>query len=192
MVNSEHVNGFWFGTQSLLCMNAKLGSLPDQRRIHRRSVVSSSSSGFPTRSSLRYVHRLVFYRGLTFEWGTGTRGYHFDRNGAVSVRDCDVTWERRPAGESDCPVSRVVDFTLRYRSRFGPYNLLTNNCHHFANRVSKLLTDGRCVVSGERTEEDGVVGRGEKMLWSLVNYFLSLSSRGTEPDREVDTSLVVT
>lgn len=193
---NEFVNGFWFGTQSLFCINSKTGFLP---HLSKRSIIHQDPSptfAFPSRSNLRYVHRLLFYRGMTFEWGTGVQGHHLGYG--ASVRDCSVTWERSPAGESHCPVSKVTNFTLGYRNRFGPYNLLTNNCHHFANRISKLLMEEDC--GGDppppSTEDDGVVTQGEKMLWTMVNYILSWTSPGTEDtgtqEPDIEASLVIT
>lgn len=191
---NEHIDGFWFGKQSITCMKSKPGAfLPPG--ISKRSVIyqdSPDTSGYPSRYSLLYKHRLIFYRGTTFEWGTGVQGHHV--GDGASVRDCPVTWERLPAGESHCPVSKVVNFTSSYRGRFGPYNLLTNNCHHFANRVSKLLSKGNCAVDSTIGKEDGVVTRGEKLLSRMVNYFLSLVSRDPEETKkpEIDESQIIT
>ncbi len=63
-------NGFWFGTQDLLCVvgvekDDLLGLLPDfiASRLTKRSA--------PRRTTLNPNHRMVFYRGHVYEWGTG-------------------------------------------------------------------------------------------------------------------------
>lgn len=128
----------------------------------------------PDRNSLRYIHSLVYYKDTVFEWGTGVRGCHWGPT--ASVTDCPVTWEPSPAGRGRCHVDVLVNYTRLYRNRFGPYHLLTNNCHHFANRVSALLSDPDCgrTARGSREVSDGIVSVVERSLWRIVSFVLSV------------------
>ncbi len=38
----------------------------------------------------------------------------------------------------------VIQECIYFSTNYGPYNLLTNNCHHYVNRVSEMLTSDDC------------------------------------------------
>ena len=70
---SAHPNGFWFGTQDLLCVMGVrtedlIGLLPDfiSSRIGDRTKRQA-----PRRTTLDPIHRIVFFKGHVYEWGTG-------------------------------------------------------------------------------------------------------------------------
>lgn len=145
-----HTNAFWFGTQDLTCV---LGiQFDDLARDIRGRVPGWISSIREKRAARRTTlnpnHRIVYYKGQVFEWGTGSNGYHVGHQAVT--RDCPVKWEREPAGYSHCPLRAARNFIHGYRTRYGGYNLLTNNCHHFANRLSHLLSSSSCTVPSSR------------------------------------------
>ena len=83
-----------------------------------------------------------------FEWGNGIRGYHYGPD--VVIDDCAVTWDEAPAGFSSCPIETIESFATGYRAKYGGYNLVTNNCHHFVNRVSLILSSDDCQIETDR------------------------------------------
>ena len=103
---TDNPDGFWFGTQSLLCVMGMTGSASSGRK--RRDVMS------PSRYSLRFSHRVLYYRGALYEWGTGTLGYFIGT--APSVVECDIKWEEEPTGNSTCLPATIEEFTYDYRS----------------------------------------------------------------------------
>ena len=62
--------------------------------------ITRGKRSIPERSSLDYIHRVILYRGLVYEWGNGVEGYHYGKEPVIS--QCDVTWEKEPAGRSVC------------------------------------------------------------------------------------------
>jgi hypothetical protein len=175
---------FYYGTQTMLCLAASPNGPSPLRLLSRRSADPPSA---PWRADFVYIHRLFRYRGHVFEWGSGARGFHVGP--AESVTDCPVTWEDTPAGRSDCPPESLANWTGDYRRRYGGYNILTNNCHHFANRAAALLLSchGNTIKttteatpaddSAERVDEDvGGPSRPMKAAWKFVSWVISMAS----------------
>jgi hypothetical protein len=175
--------GFYYGTQSLHCL---AGFVISRRTgVYRRSADDdhprrgSTDGDPPRRSDFLYIHRLLRYRGRVFEWGGGSRGYHVGPT--ESVLDCPVTWESQPAGQSACPADRLVAWTAGYRRRYGAYNLLSNNCHQFANRAVAFLLHG-CDTSPSSSntsplssghQDPGGPSHAMKAASSVVNWIIS-------------------
>ena len=95
-----------------------------------------------------YFHRLVYYNGTYFEWGNREQGYHFGQSPASP--ECPITWEDEPAGTSSCSKEVIEEFSREYRAKYGRYNLILNNCHHFANRVAIILTQEDCKIGHDK------------------------------------------
>ena len=81
-------------------------------------------------------HSLLQFRGKIFEWGLGkSKTYSMTR----ALGDCKIRWSWGRKGESRCLLSDAENWTRRYRSNYGSYKLLSNNCHHFVNRLGRYL-----------------------------------------------------
>ena len=129
--NSAHPNGYFFGTQNLRCVT---GSGRKSRSVP------------PTRFGLALSHRLVYYRNAVYELHPS--GVH-TRNSPnwEAARRCPVTWEASPAGTSTCSSQALTIYTNRYINIYDRYNVLTNNCHDFANRLSAYIFNSNCESS---------------------------------------------
>ena len=156
---SDHTNGFWFGTQDLNCLKGK------------GLAISKRSADAPEVSTIQYVHRLIYYNGTIFEWGNGVRGYYYGT--APAAYDCPVMWEEEPAGTSSCRKEIIELFTREYRAHYGGYNLALNNCHHFVNRVSIILTSGDCNIGRDKWSEFS------DTMWNVIRRFIAVFERGT-------------
>ena len=110
---------YFFGTQSLLCVWVK-------------PVLYGSSSRFP----YARWHRLIKYKDPVLEWGEN--GYSINFNRSVSSQ-CPITWEEEPAGVSSKTIEQVDDFGRMYQYYNGEYGVFSNNCHMFANDLSRFL-----------------------------------------------------
>jgi len=107
----------------------------------RRSVTSRPMA----RYNLDTAHRILAYKGMVYEWGLAPNTYSILPT--PYYPDCQTTWEEEPAGTSLCESQNLVTYTESYRTTYGNYDLLTNNCHHYANRIVALLTSGECGLS---------------------------------------------
>jgi len=107
----------------------------------RRSVPSKALA----RYNLETVHRMLAYKGMVYEWGVA--GSAWSISTSPYYPDCQTTWEEEPAGTSYCESQNLVTFTESYSMTYGNYELLTNNCHHYANRIVALLTSSECGLS---------------------------------------------
>nr|XP_022343966.1 uncharacterized protein LOC111137031 [Crassostrea virginica] len=112
---------YYFGTTDLLC---KLG---------RRSYRSA-----PSRFSLGLSHGWILYDGEYFEWGVSGLSYHYGSSLTDGER-CKTQRESEPAGYSQLDKTCIEKCARSYRGKYGSYNLLTNNCHDFANKISEVL-----------------------------------------------------
>lgn len=114
------VNVYHFGTQSLWC-------------VLNKPVLYGSSSRFP----FAPWHRLIKYKDYVLEWGENGFSINFNRSFSSH---CPVTWEEDPAGTSSKTIQQVEDFGKIYQYYNGEYGLFSNNCHMFANDLSRFLT----------------------------------------------------
>lgn len=110
---------YYFGTTNLACM------INGKRK--RRA---------PSRGVWEYTHRFIYYQGYYFEFSN--RGIFVHRNRIDSHR-CSGGTESSPAGYSYLDVECIKSCAHSYRHNFGNYNFLSNNCHHFANKLSEVL-----------------------------------------------------
>ncbi|XP_078685912.1 uncharacterized protein LOC144918761 [Branchiostoma floridae x Branchiostoma belcheri] len=117
------------------------GSVPF---FHGTTRLSRRRRGVDTVWQWSLSHRVLLFRGEVFEWGVGASRWA-DKvawEGRRCPSDCAVTWTKSPAGYSSCTRAKAELFTRQYKSRYGSYNLYTNNCHYFVNRLMKYLDSG--------------------------------------------------
>ncbi|XP_062599386.1 uncharacterized protein LOC134260877 [Saccostrea cucullata] len=89
----------------------------------------------PMRGTWDYTPRFIYYRGKYLEFtGSGSRsGYsRLDEH-------CRGKTERYPAGYSYLSLDCIERCVRRYENEYGRYDLVSNNCHNFANRMSEVL-----------------------------------------------------
>ena len=78
-------------------------------------------------------HSMILFRGKVFEWGID-KTYYMKR----SPSSCKITWRSKKESFSRCTLRQVERWTRDYGAK-NNYNLLTNNCHMFVNRLAKYL-----------------------------------------------------
>jgi len=169
-------DGFWFGTQSLRCLTSSANDNGGRQRNRMRRQTGSID-----RPDWHYIHRLIYYKHHVIEWGAGARGYYIGPHAAVT--ECPTTWEVLPAGRSTCSVAQLRLFATSYKRQYGGYNLLANNCHHFANRAARLLVNN-CTMATPVT--DDVITHGPatptvnairsdimNWAWSMMSWVLT-------------------
>ena len=122
LVHCNASSVYYFGSQSLMCLNGPL---------------FSSTSSAPSRFSYSPWHRLIKYKNYIIEWGTGEYSINYQH---PHSRRCRVTWESRPAGRSSKSINEVDKFGRMYEFYNGEYSMIFNNCHMFANDLSRFLT----------------------------------------------------
>ena len=113
---------YYFGSQSLMCLNGPL---------------FSSTSSAPSRLNYSPWHRLIKYKNYIIELG---RDAYYINYRYPHSRRCHVTWEHRPAGRSSKSINEVDNFGRMYEFYNREYGMFTNNCHMFANDLSRFLT----------------------------------------------------
>ncbi|XP_035685003.1 uncharacterized protein LOC118421666 [Branchiostoma floridae] len=86
------------------------------------------------------VHRVLLFRGEVFEWGVGSKRESWE--GRRCPSDCVVSWTKSAAGYSTCTREQAEFFAREYKSRYGSYDLFSNNCHIFVNRLMRYLDSG--------------------------------------------------
>ena len=138
LVHCNASSVYYFGSQSLMCLNGPL---------------FSSTSSAPSRFSYSPWHRLIKYKNYIIEWGTGEYSINYRH---PHSRRCHVTWESRPAGRSSKSINEVDNFGRMYEFYNGEYSMIFNNCHMFANDLSRFLTyntrpNSCAVLSGPAT-----------------------------------------
>ncbi|XP_062607345.1 uncharacterized protein LOC134282015 [Saccostrea cucullata] len=109
---------YYFGTTNLWCMN-------------------KGRRGIPTRGVWELTHRFIYYKGLYFEFSSDSKA-HVSPNRLLGYK-CSGGRESSPAGYSEVDVECLKGCARNYRCTFGSYNLLSNNCHKFANRLSEVM-----------------------------------------------------
>ncbi|PIK32881.1 hypothetical protein BSL78_30307 [Apostichopus japonicus] len=94
-------------------------------------------------NTLKLDHSFVYFRGQTFEWGASMM-VNFN-NGTINRRsqECpNAVWRRQ--GDSACSLQQAQKLATKFYEIFGEYNLLTNNCHIFAEWFMRNLSSGNC------------------------------------------------
>jgi len=95
--------------------------------------------GAPSRFTWSLSHRCIYYKGLYYEFGIGSaKDYHISTS-PYQGKKCRARRERSPAGYGVITRSCLKKCAQRYKSKYGRYKLLSNNCHNFANRMSHIL-----------------------------------------------------
>ncbi|XP_062573568.1 uncharacterized protein LOC134235448 isoform X1 [Saccostrea cucullata] len=114
---------YYFGTTDLSCV------IIQSLKRGKRSA--------PARGTLDLSHRFIEYRG---------NYYDLLSNSKVAISksrlwgdSCSGSKEASPAGYSELSSECIEGCAKNYKCKYGSYNLLTNNCHHLANRLSEVL-----------------------------------------------------
>ncbi|XP_038055004.1 uncharacterized protein LOC119727213 [Patiria miniata] len=93
-------------------------------------------------SNLEPVHTMVYFRGDVYEWGAGLlRSYDRGTLGR-DPHGCPAQWMLH--GQSNCSATEIKQVAASYLPRYGPYSLLSNNCHNFSERLAEKLLRGEC------------------------------------------------
>jgi len=93
----------------------------------------------PSRNTWLLRHRWILYDGWFFEFGvTSNKGAQV---GTVPKDGdkCNPRRESSPAGYGKVSRECLKRCALNYARKYGSYNVLFNNCHDFANEMSKIL-----------------------------------------------------
>lgn len=122
-------DGYFFGTQSLTCVV--------WNNLWKKDSIP------PDRFTLAPKHRLIYYRNAVYEFGPSGVTTH-NLPDWQDARKCPVKWDSAPASTSNCSVQSLKNVLAGYIGRYGKYNVVTNNCHKFANRVSAFLFKSKC------------------------------------------------
>ncbi|XP_052706245.1 uncharacterized protein LOC128181767 isoform X2 [Crassostrea angulata] len=117
----ETATPYYFGTTDLSCMH--------------RNIRGKRSA--PSRGTLEWVHRFIFYKGYYFEFFDNSKAYISTQRQFANV--CPGGPESSPAGYSELDIDCIKGCARNYRCHFGSYSLLGNNCHHFTNEISRVL-----------------------------------------------------
>ena len=101
--------------------------------IGRSSLISK-------KKQLELNHQFVDYRGFTYEFGCGYGVQILDLNDPnYKYKNKEVTYTQ--SGVSECTYDETLPFTKQWSLK---YNILTNNCQHFAREFSKYLKNAQC------------------------------------------------
>ncbi|XP_072169945.1 uncharacterized protein [Diadema setosum] len=97
-------------------------------------------------------HSFVYFRGVAYEFGPGRR-LTYTRGGLQrNVTACPMTtWTEK--GRSSCSSEQVETMASGYIESVGGYNLLFNNCHHFAKWLLQKLVSNECELSGQNDSD---------------------------------------
>ena len=106
LVHCNASSVYYFGSQSLMCLNGPL---------------FSSTASAPSRFSYSPWHRLIKYKNYIIEWGTGEYSINYRH---PHSRRCRVTWESRPAGRSSKSINEVDNFGRMYEFYNGEYSMI--------------------------------------------------------------------
>ncbi|XP_011419126.3 uncharacterized protein [Magallana gigas] len=117
----ETATPYYFGTTDLSCMH--------------RNIRGKRSA--PSRGTLEWVHRFIYYKGYYFEFFDNSKAYISTQTLFANV--CPGGPESSPAGYSELDIDCIKGCARNYRCHFGSYSLLGNNCHHFTNEISQVL-----------------------------------------------------
>ncbi|XP_022102610.1 uncharacterized protein LOC110985704 [Acanthaster planci] len=88
------------------------------------------------------IHTLVYFRGEVYEWGQGLLRSYARGTLGRDPHGCPIHWSLY--GQSNCTSSEVKEVAASYLSHYGSYNLLSNNCHSFTERLNQKLLSGDC------------------------------------------------
>ena len=123
----------------------------------KTAPLTSSKSSSKRKRSLSELtsHWFVEYRGFVYEFGSSYGTHELDVN--------DPNYKYDPGGEkirseewvgsSHCTRDQINSFVKRWRDANPNYNLLTNNCQHFAKLLLKEL-GLNCPNRGRREVDD--------------------------------------
>jgi len=158
-------------------LNSKVANITNTWFGHRLSSTLQCRQRRSANSMSRYhldtAHRVIAFRGMVFEWGVAPGSYSIGPT--PYYPECQVNWEAEPAGSSSCHSQDLVAFTESYSMTYGNYNFITNNCHHYANRLVALLTSAECGLSKDNNPQP------DDTWWDdLINIFEDSSEEDQE------------
>ena len=81
----------------------------------------------------KLTHRWLNYQGYYYEFGPSGAWW----NTYPAWRHCNQEGEY--VTSSDVDTECLQGYARNYKRRYGNYNVLTNNCHHFVNRLGSVL-----------------------------------------------------
>ncbi|XP_062573575.1 uncharacterized protein LOC134235458 [Saccostrea cucullata] len=116
---------------------ARGGASPYYFGTTKLSCIKKFKRGAPTRGRLSYTHRFIYYKGKYFDF-LGNSKVAISNSRLAGSR-CSGGREGSPAGYSTVSLSCIEGCARNYRCAYGRYSLWRNNCHDFANRISKVL-----------------------------------------------------
>ncbi|XP_061164436.1 uncharacterized protein LOC133173467 [Saccostrea echinata] len=123
---------YYFGTTDLMCMRYGL---------HRKTPIMRRNA--PSRFTFNPTHRWIYYAGTYLEFGNrigkDAAKIKFDHPNLGDV--CPLKIEPQPAGFSRLSLECVIGCVENYTEKYGNYHVYTNNCHHFVNKISKVMCE---------------------------------------------------
>ncbi|XP_046842781.1 uncharacterized protein LOC124436850 [Xenia sp. Carnegie-2017] len=102
--------------------------------------------------TFRLTHSVLLFRGKVFEWGS--EKYKWPEMGRPSS-SCKLKWNYEKKGRSRCSLDEIEVWNSQYEAKYSRYRLITNNCHHYVNRLAdKLKTN--CLSPSIQDEEEAM------------------------------------
>ena len=132
------------------CKQRQLRCIPNSNICPSEGNCEESGNGYRIRlgrmslfskKRLERNHQFITYRGFAYEFGCRYRVQILDVNDPnYKYKDgSDVRYEEK--GTSQCTYEQTLPFTKAWSKR---YNVLTNNCQHFAGKFAEYLTKASC------------------------------------------------
>lgn len=120
----------------------------DLKCLFDTTIVRAKRSA-PWRFPYALKHGWIYYKGHYFEFGvdvsnTGTFEHSVSAGHPYKGNKCAHEREAVAAGFSRLSVDCLKKCSRSYTKEYGEYNLFSNNCNMFANRISKILCSSRC------------------------------------------------
>ena len=141
--SQRHPTWYWIVKQELMCatMFDNSGSL---QRAQDAVYQVRRKRSLPI-NTLNPVHSLIYFNQTFYDRMPGGERI-FRRVVPNQIKHCMITSRR--IGESRCTDQQVRRFVTNYSGMYGTYNLFTNNCHYFSNRLHEYLSTKRCGALG--------------------------------------------
>ena len=88
-----------------------------------------------------FEHQFIVYRGFTYEFGCNYGLQILDLNDPINYKYEGISVTYQTKGTSWCTYDETIIFTKALSRK---YDILTNNCQHFARELTKYLTTAHC------------------------------------------------
>ena len=132
---------FWCGVPDSSYIQ-DIGNSADDN-ANRRKRQATNTERVVNINTYQLDHSFVYYLGESYEFGPGY-DLVYTRGGVErSPLGCPVTWNYH--GESSCTREEAEELAAWYQKR-NTYNLLLNNCHHFAEWLMQRLVSDLCTI----------------------------------------------